>query len=133
AHRTRRDCVRSDDRRSESVHASVEDEHAALPASGEERADHGLQVRGVRRGVGVRSVAQEAARQMSAEHHMRDRLFTAVGVLAITVVVSGQTKKASAPSRLAGGHPDLTGTYDLAMLTPLERPAGMPAVLSDEE
>jgi hypothetical protein len=71
---------------------------------------------------------------MSAEHDMRDRFFTVVGVLAITIaVVSGQTKKASAPSRLAGGHPDLTGTYDLATLTPLERPTGMAAVLSDEE
>jgi hypothetical protein len=36
-------------------------------------------------------------------------------------------------ARAADGHPDLTGTYDLAMLTPLERPAGLPAVLSDEE
>ena len=65
---------------------------------------------------------------------MRDRFFTVVGVLAIAIaVVSGQTKKASAPSRLAGEHPDLTGTYDLATLTPLERPTGMPAVISDEE
>jgi hypothetical protein len=71
---------------------------------------------------------------MSAEHHVRDRFFTAAGALAITIaVVSGQTKKPSAPARLAGGHPDLTGTYDLATLTPLERTAGMPAVLSDEE
>src|SRR5207249_9334039 len=30
-------------------------------------------------------------------------------------------------------HPDLQGTYDLATLTPLERPAGAKAVLSDEE
>src|SRR2546425_654805 len=71
---------------------------------------------------------------MSAEHHMRDRFFTTIGVLAITIAVaSGQTRKPSAPPRLAVGHPDLTGTYDLATLTPLERPAGMPAVLSDEE
>jgi hypothetical protein len=31
------------------------------------------------------------------------------------------------------GHPDLQGTYDLATLTPLERPAGAQPVLSDEE
>jgi hypothetical protein len=31
------------------------------------------------------------------------------------------------------GHPDLQGTYDLATLTPLERPAGAKAILSDEE
>ena len=35
--------------------------------------------------------------------------------------------------RTPDGHPDLTGMYDLAMLTPLERPAGVPAVLSDQE
>jgi hypothetical protein len=33
----------------------------------------------------------------------------------------------------AGGHPDLQGTYDLGTLTPLERAAGTPAVLSNEE
>ena len=31
------------------------------------------------------------------------------------------------------GHPDLQGTYDLATLTPLERPAGAKAVLTAEE
>jgi len=36
--------------------------------------------------------------------------------------------------RTVGGHPDLQGTYDIATLTPLERPAGLlPAVLSDDE
>ena len=35
--------------------------------------------------------------------------------------------------RAPDGHPDLTGMHDLAMLTPLERPAGLPAVLSDQE
>ena len=37
------------------------------------------------------------------------------------------------PSRLADGHPDLQGTYDLATLTPLERPAGAKPVLTREE
>ena len=31
------------------------------------------------------------------------------------------------------GHPDLQGTYDLNTLTPVERPQGMPAVLSAED
>jgi hypothetical protein len=31
------------------------------------------------------------------------------------------------------GHPDLQGTYDLATLTPVERPAGTPLVLTDEQ
>ena len=35
--------------------------------------------------------------------------------------------------RLADGHPDLTGTYDLATLTPLERPRGQNATLTKEE
>jgi hypothetical protein len=30
------------------------------------------------------------------------------------------------------GHPDLTGVYDLATLTPVERPNGLPATLTDE-
>ena len=35
--------------------------------------------------------------------------------------------------RSPDGHPDLQGTYDLATLTPLERPAGTKAVLTKEE
>src|SRR3954468_16412117 len=38
----------------------------------------------------------------------------------------------SAIPRTADGHPDLTGTYDLATLTPVERPANTPLVLTDE-
>jgi len=34
--------------------------------------------------------------------------------------------------RLADGHPDLQGTYDLGTLTPLERRSGTPLVLTDE-
>ena len=55
-----------------------------------------------------------------------------LGVFAATAGMSGQMKNTALP-RTPDGHPDLTGTYDLAMLTPLERPAGMPAVMSDEE
>jgi len=35
--------------------------------------------------------------------------------------------------RMADGHPDLQGTYDLATLTPLERAAGTSLVLTDEQ
>jgi hypothetical protein len=50
----------------------------------------------------------------------------------IGVVVSGQIKNTPIP-RTADGKPDLTGVYDLATMTPMERTAGMPAVMSDEE
>jgi hypothetical protein len=35
--------------------------------------------------------------------------------------------------RQPDGHPDLQGMYDLATLTPIERPAGTPLVLTDEQ
>ena len=70
---------------------------------------------------------------------MRNRLVELTGALTTAIVilaaglvsVSGQVK--SGVPRTVDGHPDLTGMYDLAMLTPLERPAGLPAVLSDAE
>ncbi len=45
----------------------------------------------------------------------------------------GRGQKPYSPPRLPDGHPDLQGTYDLATLTPLERPAGAKAVLTAEE
>ena len=56
--------------------------------------------------------------------------FTVV-VVAASVVVSAQT--ASRVPRTPDGKPDLQGMYDLAMLTPVERPNGLPAVLTDEQ
>jgi hypothetical protein len=57
--------------------------------------------------------------------------------LGLVFSAAAQNPKAAAkryvPPRTPDGHPDLQGTYDLATLTPLERPAGAPAVLSDEE
>ncbi len=47
--------------------------------------------------------------------------------------VAGQGAKPYSPRRTADGKPDLQGTYDLATLTPLERPAGMKAVITREE
>src|SRR5215472_2554292 len=35
--------------------------------------------------------------------------------------------------RMADGHPDLQGTYDLATITPLERAAGASLVMTKEE
>ncbi len=37
------------------------------------------------------------------------------------------------PPRLADGHPDLQGTYDAATMTPMERRAGSPLVLTKDE
>ena len=79
---------------------------------------------------------------------MRDRFLTRVAVLVVVaaavfvtpVDIAGQTAPAKKPvtaaggvPRLADGHPDLQGTYDLGTLTPLERRAGAPLVLTDEE
>jgi hypothetical protein len=79
---------------------------------------------------------------------MHTRLLTMIGGVAgavalasvMTARVDGQAPaKAAAPAakraipRLADGHPDLQGMYDLATLTPVERPAGTPLVLSDEQ
>src|SRR5438093_13129777 len=52
-------------------------------------------------------------------------------ILAASLLVSAQTS--SRVPRLPDGKPDLQGMYDLAMLTPVERPNGLPAVLSDEQ
>ena len=62
---------------------------------------------------------------------------TAVLGMAIATVsltparTAGQTPKV--PVRMPDGHPDLQGIYDLATLTPLERPAGAKAVLTAQE
>ena len=48
-------------------------------------------------------------------------------------------KPAAAPAakraipRMPDGHPNLQGMYDLATLTPVERPAGTPLVMTDEQ
>src|SRR5437762_14074526 len=61
-------------------------------------------------------------------------------VVTIPILVAGlaaqpPTKKAAAGGipRLADGHPDLQGTYDLGTLTPLERAAGSPLVLTSDQ
>jgi hypothetical protein len=72
-------------------------------------------------------------------------LFAAAG-LATVAALTGDTlsaqnaaaRKAAAaatPGRLPDGHPDFQGTYDVATMTPLERPAGLGnrLVLTNEE
>jgi len=49
------------------------------------------------------------------------------------ITVAAQAPKSYTPPRMPDGHPDLQGTYDLATLTPLERPAGANSVLTKEE
>src|SRR5438093_9557635 len=65
-------------------------------------------------------------------------LVTVVAIPLLAAGLAAQTpaKKPAAASgipRMADGHPDLQGTYDLGTLTPLERAAGSPLVLSDEQ
>jgi hypothetical protein len=59
-------------------------------------------------------------------------LAVVAGCCAAGAVAAGQTRNTALP-RTSDGHPDLTGVYDLAVLTPLERPSGMSAIMSDEE
>jgi hypothetical protein len=78
---------------------------------------------------------------------MRSRLLAFVGSLAIAAAgvclasasLAAQAPKpaakAATPPRTPDGHPDLQGTYDVATITPLERPAGLGdrLVLGQEE
>src|SRR5712671_2321116 len=77
------------------------------------------------------------------------RLLTAAAIAGTMAAVSltpvglaGQAPKAAAATtgkggasipRTPDGKPDLTGVYDLATLTPVERQAGTPLVLTDEQ
>jgi len=79
---------------------------------------------------------------------MRSRLFTAFGSVAVAVVAavwltSGVAAQAQRPAagkaytapKTPDGQPDLQGVYDVATITPLERPAalGNRLILTDEE
>jgi hypothetical protein len=76
---------------------------------------------------------------------MRNRSIALAGFLVVAVAaaalvpgrVAGQARgtasKPYEPPRMPDGRPNLQGTYDLATLTPLERPAGANATLTDAE
>ena len=77
---------------------------------------------------------------------MRDRIIIFIGSVAVTTgviclasqPVVAQARKPAAKTwtapKTADGHPDLQGTYDVATMTPLERPAGIDRlVLTREE
>ncbi|HEX6896558.1 MAG TPA: hypothetical protein VF146_14865 [Bryobacteraceae bacterium] len=59
-------------------------------------------------------------------------LFISTAVPAAAQNSTTPAKKYS-PPRMPDGHPDLQGTYDLATITPIERTAGTPLVLSNEQ
>ncbi len=63
---------------------------------------------------------------------MRQRLLIALSLIAAMAALASAQTSNKIP-RLADGHPDLSGMYDLATLTPVERPNGLPAVMTDEE
>jgi hypothetical protein len=68
---------------------------------------------------------------------MRTRVVTLVAIPMLVAGLAAQSpaKKAAGGGipRLADGHPDLQGTYDLGTLTPLERAAGSPLVLTEDQ
>src|SRR5437867_6487384 len=83
---------------------------------------------------------------IGGDFHMRDRIIIFIGSVAVTTgviclasqPVDAQARKPAATTwtapRTADGHPDLQGTYDVATMTPLERPAGIDRlVLTREE
>ncbi|MBZ5611080.1 MAG: hypothetical protein LAP38_22690 [Acidobacteriia bacterium] len=72
---------------------------------------------------------------------MRNRFVACLPAMAALLLLSlvpaaAQTPKpgqAYNPPRMADGHPDLQGVYDLATITPMERAAGSKLVLTKEE
>jgi hypothetical protein len=47
--------------------------------------------------------------------------------------LSGQGNRPYSPPRTPDGHPDLQGIWDVSTITPVERPQGVSAVLSEEQ
>src|SRR6185503_9965758 len=61
-----------------------------------------------------------------------------VSLLPVSIAGQAQGPKTAAAGKRAiprapDGHPDLQGTFDLATLTPVERAAGTPLVMTDEQ
>ncbi len=88
---------------------------------------------GGRPGLGGDTMAPNSQQR---EVQMRSRLAVALGglVVACLGVASVATAQNDIP-RTPSGHPDLSGTYDISTLTPLERPEelGEQMALTDEE
>src|SRR5579872_5832078 len=66
---------------------------------------------------------------------MRKRILTAfLASLATAVAVAAQAPaKPYSPPRTPDGHPDLQGLYDVATMTPVDRPNGANLILTDRE
>src|SRR5207248_7808289 len=119
-----------DHRGSESFHAAVEDQHAALSSSGKDGSNHGVQVRRVCRRVNLRPSPQ--ADRKVVEASMNARCFALFMVAALSVPAAAQAPPAARKGAAAAkwtvprtpdGHPDFQGVWSYATLTPLERPA----------
>lgn len=63
---------------------------------------------------------------------MRIQVFVLTATLAVAASLCAQTGSYKVP-RMPDGHPDLQGTYDIATLTPMVRPAGAKATMTKEE
>jgi hypothetical protein len=68
---------------------------------------------------------------------MRNRFISRIKVVELAIAfaalpIAAQMSRANLP-RMADGHPDLQGTYDLATMTPIERLPGDPPALSKEQ
>ena len=70
---------------------------------------------------------------------MLNRVIGVVAALAMACALPAQTTakanpgKPSVMPRMADGHPDLQGTYDLATMTPMERARGATATMTEEQ
>src|SRR5579862_5158324 len=73
---------------------------------------------------------------------MRNRFLVSAGLFALAALLASNvavaqtanpSSKAYSPARTPDGHPDLQGTYDLATITPMQRPTGSKLVLTKEE
>src|ERR671926_403784 len=77
------------------------------------------------------------SRYRTDERRAEMRVYAVLALLICTLSpAAAQNSKPARPhgiSRMPDGHPDLQGTYDLATLTPLERPPGTPLVLTKDE
>src|SRR5258708_3519441 len=65
---------------------------------------------------------------------MRNHIIGFIGSVAIAMVAVQAQAPKSAIKRLADGHPDLQGLYDVATMTPVDRPRGVKnLVLTEQE